>query len=198
MSPLDISVSFPSAGVIRLRSRSLFGDAENLTCRAFLERVFQAEEISNVSISGGDIPEADLYYCPKKFSLRGVVQRVVALLGQGTAADSGRRSADHAEQPSRLKRVNEPLGASRPADGGQSSKYHTGRPEVAVAPVSSCRELTTPSTRSVTGSRSRSMAALSASAASGFSSPRESRYPNGFSNRSNVRISTGTRWSWSG
>jgi heavy metal translocating P-type ATPase len=137
MSPLDISVSFPSAGVIRLRSRSLFGDTENPTCRRFLERIFQVEEISNVSITGGDIPEADLYYCPKKFSLRAVVQRVVALLGQGTAADSGRPSANHAEQPSRSKRVNEPRGASRPADGGQSSRYPTGRPDAAVAPVSS-------------------------------------------------------------
>jgi heavy metal translocating P-type ATPase len=137
MSPLDISVSFPSAGVIRLRSRSLFGDVENPTCRRFLERIFQVEEISNVSITGGDIPAADLYYCPKKFALRGVVQRVVALLGQGTAANSGPPSANHSEQPSRSKRVNEPLGASRPADGGQSSKYPTGRPEAAVGPVSS-------------------------------------------------------------
>ena len=53
MSPVDISVSFPSAGVIRLRSRSLFGDAENPTCRRFLERIFQVEEISNVTITGG-------------------------------------------------------------------------------------------------------------------------------------------------
>ena len=137
MSPLDISVSFPSAGVIRLRSRSLFGDTENPACRRFLERIFQVEEISNVSITGGDIPEADLYYCPKKFSLRAVVHRVVALLGQGTAADSGRPSANHAERPSRSKRVNEPRGASRPADGGQSSEYPTGRPDAAVVPVSS-------------------------------------------------------------
>ena len=137
MSPLDISVSFPSAGVIRLRSRSLFGDAENPACRRFLERIFQVEEISNVSITGGDVPQADLYYCPKKFSLRGVVQRVVALLGQGTAADSGRSSANAAEQPSRSRRVREPLGASRPEDGTQSSNYPVSRPDAAVAPVSS-------------------------------------------------------------
>ena len=40
MSPVDISVSFPSAGVIRLRSRSLFGDTENPTCRRFLRADF--------------------------------------------------------------------------------------------------------------------------------------------------------------
>src|SRR5271155_3005760 len=90
MSVFDISVSFPVAGVIRLRSRSLFGDAENPTCRRFLERIFQVEEITNVTITGGDAPQADLYYCPRNFSLRGVVQRVAALLGRASAADDGR------------------------------------------------------------------------------------------------------------
>ena len=86
MSPLDISVSFPVAGVIRLGSRSLFGDAENPTCRRFLERVFQAEEISNVTITGGELPQADLYYCPSSFSLREIVASVTALLGKGSAS----------------------------------------------------------------------------------------------------------------
>ena len=47
MNALDLSVSFPSRGVILLESRSLFEDADNPTCRRFLEHVFQAEEIAN-------------------------------------------------------------------------------------------------------------------------------------------------------
>ena len=56
MSTFDLSVSFPSDGVIRLQSRSLFGNADDPACRHFLERVFQADEISNVVIFGGDSP----------------------------------------------------------------------------------------------------------------------------------------------
>ncbi|MBV8609103.1 MAG: HAD-IC family P-type ATPase, partial [Singulisphaera sp.] len=88
MCTIDLSISFPTAGVIRLRSRSLFGDADNPTCRRFLERVFQAEEITNVTIRGGDAARADLRYCPRTFSLRDVVKRVVALLGGGPPGDA--------------------------------------------------------------------------------------------------------------
>lgn len=75
---MDLTVSFPSPGVIRLRSRSLFADPENPTCRRFLERVFQAEELANVTIRG---PEAELKYCPRTYSLRTVVARVASFLG---------------------------------------------------------------------------------------------------------------------
>jgi hypothetical protein len=60
MTDLDLAVTFPSRGVIRLRSRSLFGDADNPNYRRFLERVFQAEEISNVTITGGNTPQAEM------------------------------------------------------------------------------------------------------------------------------------------
>jgi hypothetical protein len=86
MSALDIFVSFPAAGVIRLWSRSLFGDAESPACRRFLERVFQSVEISSVTIKGGDEPLADLHFCPRTFARRDVARRVVALLVQ----DAGR------------------------------------------------------------------------------------------------------------
>ncbi len=43
MSAADLSVSFPSRGVIRLQGRSLFGGAEDATCRRLLERVGHAQ-----------------------------------------------------------------------------------------------------------------------------------------------------------
>ncbi len=80
MSPSDLSVEFPSPGVIRLKSRSLFGRVDDPTCRRFLERVSQAEEVSGVTISGSPEPLAELRYCPKSHSLQKVAARVVELL----------------------------------------------------------------------------------------------------------------------
>jgi heavy metal translocating P-type ATPase len=133
MSPLDISVSFPSAGVIRLRSRSLFGDAENPTCRRFLDRIFQAEEISNVTITGGDAPQAELHYCPRNFSLRGVVERVVALLGQGEVGDADRAPARESQHASTTGPKDGPV----QPDGRPDAKLRADRPEAKVTPVAS-------------------------------------------------------------
>ena len=55
MSTSDLTDQLPPAlGVIFLRSPSLFGDADAPQCRRFLDRVFRAEEILGVTISGGD------------------------------------------------------------------------------------------------------------------------------------------------
>ena len=37
MSHVDISVSFPSAGLIRVRSDNLFADPESPACRRFVK-----------------------------------------------------------------------------------------------------------------------------------------------------------------
>jgi Cu2+-exporting ATPase len=82
MSTLDLSVSFPSPGVILLESRSLFGDPDNPDCLRFLERVFRAEEIANVTIQDKGKPRALLQYCPQSTTLQDVVKRVVGFLSQ--------------------------------------------------------------------------------------------------------------------
>ncbi|MBV8233077.1 MAG: heavy metal translocating P-type ATPase [Planctomycetaceae bacterium] len=102
MNSLDLSVSFPSQGVILLQSRSLFGDADHPTCQQFLERVFQAEEITNVTIRGGNAPQAELRYCSRTSTLRDVVKRVTSFLSQG--AEFGKAAANghadgHADGP---------------------------------------------------------------------------------------------------
>jgi heavy metal translocating P-type ATPase len=94
MNTLDLSVSFPSRGVILLQSRSLFGDADHPNCRRFLERVFQAEEVSKVTISGGESPRAELHYCPQTSTLQKLVPRLVALLKQGSVTGSGLSNGD--------------------------------------------------------------------------------------------------------
>jgi Cu2+-exporting ATPase len=97
MDAFDLSVSFPSRGVIRLQSRSLFGDADDPTCRRFLEHVFQAAEISHVTLSGGTTPQAELRFCPKTSRLEDVVRRVVGLLrqdsGNGRVSSNGQAGA---------------------------------------------------------------------------------------------------------
>jgi hypothetical protein len=48
---MNIVISFPSQGQIRLQSRELFTEPGNEICRHLLERVFQATEITDVTIN---------------------------------------------------------------------------------------------------------------------------------------------------
>ena len=87
MSCIDLAVSFPARGVIRLSSHALFGDTDSPTCRHFIEQVFQAEEVSDVTITAGDRPHAELRYCPKTWTLQSVVNRVASFLRQDPEAN---------------------------------------------------------------------------------------------------------------
>ena len=83
MNPREISVSFPSAGVIQVRCDSLFADAESPACRRFIEQAFRSKVIASLSIAGGDAPRAELTYCPRTFALPYVLRRLEAILGRG-------------------------------------------------------------------------------------------------------------------
>ncbi len=87
MSPREISVSFPSAGVIWVRCDSLFADAESPACRRFIERAFLSKVVASVSIAGGDAPRAELSFCPRTFALSYVIRRLEATLGRGWDGD---------------------------------------------------------------------------------------------------------------
>ena len=93
---MDIAISFPSLGHIRLESRDLFAEPGNETCRQFLERVFQAPEITDVTINShqkvGELPHADLRFSHTSFALPDVVARV------STCLDPGREKARDALQ----------------------------------------------------------------------------------------------------
>ncbi len=120
----DLSVSFPSRGVIRLQSRSLFGDVEGPACRRFVERVSRAPEIVEITIGRQPAPHADLRFRPGRSRLDRVVERVVALLRQGPGdgephsnghvSSNGRQSPVAAwqvqlDQPGRLRLKNRAL-----------------------------------------------------------------------------------------
>ena len=88
MNTRDVAVSFPYPGTIRLVCPSVFGDPEHSNCRKFLERVFLAREIKDISIGGTDVPAAELHYCPRTFRLQDVVKVVTSLLAPESARPS--------------------------------------------------------------------------------------------------------------
>src|SRR5208337_2790134 len=96
MSCTDLAVSFPARGVIRLSSHALFVDTDSSTCRRFVELVSQAKEISEVTITAGDRPRAELRYCPKTWTLQSVVNRVSSFLRQDPEANGHAVAKGHA------------------------------------------------------------------------------------------------------
>ena len=81
---MDLAVRFPDQGRIHLESRFLFSEPCEPECRRFLERVFQAPEITQITIKSQqgsqEVPRAELGYCPRTHTLKEVVDRVTGLL----------------------------------------------------------------------------------------------------------------------
>ncbi len=102
MNAGDLSVSFPARGVILLRSQALFADAENPVGRRLLERISQAEEISDVVVSRGATPQVELRFSAWRWKLKDVVKRLISLLSRTSAWEI------KADRPGRL-RVRNPL-----------------------------------------------------------------------------------------
>ena len=57
---MDLAIRFPTQGRIHLESRFLFGEPDDRNCRQFVERVFQAPEITQITIrsraGSSDVP----------------------------------------------------------------------------------------------------------------------------------------------
>src|SRR5713101_2741668 len=79
---VDVKVSLPEDGVIRVESR-LFGEADDLLCRRFVERAFRAPQIEGVVLTPGAIPAIELQFDATCYSQRQVLERVAALLDAG-------------------------------------------------------------------------------------------------------------------
>ena len=84
---MDLAIRFPTQGRIHLESRFLFSEPHDPNCRRFLERVFQAPEITQVTIrsqeGSSEVPRAELGFCPRTHTLKEVVDRVTGLLNPG-------------------------------------------------------------------------------------------------------------------
>lgn len=99
MSNMDLAVSFPSRGIVRLASRTLFGDPDGVVCRRFLDRVMQAPEVSEVAFVPGETPSAELRYCPDTWSIQGVVTRLSALLRRGGEGETAPHTGEGVKTP---------------------------------------------------------------------------------------------------
>jgi hypothetical protein len=90
---MDLAIRFPAVGRIHLESRFLFSEPQDPNCRRFLERVFQAREITEVTIKSADrtseVPRAELGFCPRTYTLKHVVERVTESLNPRAARLNG-------------------------------------------------------------------------------------------------------------
>ena len=82
MTAGDFTVTFPSPGVIRLESRSLFGDPEHPDCRRLIGRIARDGVLDGITVRGGRRSSAELRYNPATAAVGDVIDRLIALLRQ--------------------------------------------------------------------------------------------------------------------
>src|SRR4029077_18113541 len=84
---MDLAIHFPTQGRIHLESRFLFSEPHDPNCRRFLERVFQAPEITQITIRSQqgcrEIRRAELWFFPRTHTLIEVLDRIKVLLNPG-------------------------------------------------------------------------------------------------------------------
>ena len=90
---MDLAIRFPAQGRIHLESRFLFAEPGERNCRQFVERVFQAPEITHVTIrslaDSSEVPRAELSFCPRTYTLQQVVERIKHSLNPRKASANG-------------------------------------------------------------------------------------------------------------
>jgi Heavy metal associated domain 2 len=90
---MDLAIRFPAQGRIHLESRFLFAEPGERNCRQFVKRVFQAPEITQVTIrsqaGSSEVPRAELGFCPRTYTLNQVVERIKDSLGPRKGFTSG-------------------------------------------------------------------------------------------------------------
>jgi Cu2+-exporting ATPase len=137
---MDIAISFPGQGQIRLQSQALFAEPHNDTCRQFLERVFQVPEITDVTIHSphpSGSPHADLRFCPRSHALPQVVQRITGCLDPSRRQPENGSGAESVVSNGHAPSTN---GTSPPQNGAAPAVKPNGQPHkgvtiTAVTPV---------------------------------------------------------------
>src|SRR5258707_9686262 len=80
---VDVKVSLPEDGVIRVESRRLFGEPDAPLCRRFVERAFLAPQIEGVVLAPGATPAIELRFDATQDSQRHILKHVAAVLDTG-------------------------------------------------------------------------------------------------------------------
>src|SRR5262245_24313502 len=88
---VDVEISFPDDGIIRIESAELFADSDGLLSRRFIGRTFLAPEIDSVMISpamtDGVTRAIELRFNATQYSQRQVLEHVAALLDGAPSRD---------------------------------------------------------------------------------------------------------------
>ena len=102
---VDVAITLPSHGTVRVSSRLLFGTPDNPLSLRFLRRAFSAEMLRSVTIVNGQQASADLHYDPARHSAREVLASVADCLEREGAAAPDTTRSDVAGKPSRAVTV---------------------------------------------------------------------------------------------
>ena len=79
--PVDVELSFPGAGVIRVQSHALFADPDNADCQRFLRRAFALEQLGGATLNRGSAPVAELHFDARRHTRREVLSGLADCLG---------------------------------------------------------------------------------------------------------------------
>lgn len=93
---MDIAISVPASGAIRVQSAVLFADSDNPLCQRFLSRAFRADEVTGAKLNGGAHPALDLLFDPRRHSTREVLARIADCL---TARESAAQTVEAGKKP---------------------------------------------------------------------------------------------------
>jgi hypothetical protein len=102
---VDVKVSLPKDGVIRVESRRLFGETDAPLCRCFVERAFLATEIESVVITPAPTPAIELRFDATLYSQRQVLEHVATLLDAGDGLDGAEAAPNLVKLAPRISKL---------------------------------------------------------------------------------------------
>ncbi len=126
---MDISVTFPREGRIRLQSRSLFADPEGPSCRRFVDLVSAMDEVESVTVRGDrgllGSNQAEISYRADRCSRE---QAIAAISARLTREEPGQARADghHAGAPSGANGASTPHASGHDRGDGQARATPVG------------------------------------------------------------------------
>jgi Cu2+-exporting ATPase len=96
---VDVAITLPASGTVRVTSRLLFATPDNPLCQRFLRRAFAAEELRGVTITNGHLAIADLHYDPARHSAKAMLARLADCLAEEGAAPDPVHAAGEPRPP---------------------------------------------------------------------------------------------------
>ncbi len=87
--PVDVALSFPVPGVIRVRSEALFAEPDNADCRRFLHRAFALEQLAGATLNRDSAPAAELRFDARRHRLGDILSLLAECLGTAQTPAAG-------------------------------------------------------------------------------------------------------------